>query len=95
MSADRIAQLCAIRDSATGLAASVQRERLLIALQTLGHVTTFEASRFLDIYDPRARKLELLRAGHPIVTTWRSVPTESGERHRIGVYMLRKGVPHA
>ena len=43
------------------------------------------------IYDPRARKMELLRAGHDIVTVWRTTTTESGAPHRIGVYLLRKG----
>lgn len=91
MSADRIATLHAIRDRHMGNEGATQRARLLEALQVLGHVTTFEASRHLDIYDPRARKMELMRAGHDIVTVWRSVPTESGAPHRIGVYMLRKG----
>lgn len=91
MSADRIAALHRIRDLTTGLEASAQRDRLLCALQALGHVTTFEASRYLDIYDPRARKMELVKRGHDVVTVWRSVPTESGATHRIGVYMLRKG----
>jgi len=88
---ERIAALHAIRDRHPGDASSTQRARLLEALQTLGHVTTFEASRYLDLYDPRARKMELVRAGHDTLTTWRSVQTESGERHRIGVYALKKG----
>lgn len=91
MSAERIEALKAIRDRHKGLSASTQRACLLEALQTQQHVTTFEASRYLDLYDPRARKMELVKAGHRIVTTWRAVQTESGERHRIGVYMLMKG----
>ncbi|MBP6900884.1 MAG: helix-turn-helix domain-containing protein [Burkholderiaceae bacterium] len=91
MSADRIARLHAIRDRHLGNEAANQRDRLLAGLHELGHVTTFEASRHLDIYDPRARKLELLRAGHDIVTVWRTATTESGAPHRIGVYLLRKG----
>ena len=88
---ERIAALHAVRDRHLGLAASAQRDRLLDALQTCGHITTFEGSRFLDLYDPRARAMELRRQGHRILTTWRDVPTESGERHRIGVYALLKG----
>lgn len=88
---ERIAALRAIRDCHRGDASATQRARLLEALQTLAHCTTFEASRYLDLYDPRARKLELVKRGHEIVTTWRHVQTESGERHRIGVYALRKG----
>lgn len=91
MNTERIALLHQIRDLTNGLAASAQRGRLLQALQELGHVTTFEASRHLDIYDPRARKLELVKGGHDIVTAWRTAATESGATHRIGVYMLRKG----
>ena len=89
---ERIAALHAIRDRHHGDASSTQRARLLEALQTLGHVTTFEASRYLDLYDPRARKMELVRAGHDTLMTWRSVQTESGERHRIGVYALKRTV---
>jgi hypothetical protein len=91
MNVARVEALRGIRDQHKGLAAATQRDRLLHALQELGHVTTFEASRFLDVYDPRARKMELAKAGHEIVTTWRAVVTESGARHRVGVYALRKG----
>ncbi|MFT3818298.1 MAG: helix-turn-helix domain-containing protein [Rubrivivax sp.] len=92
MTPSRIKALRAIRDRHNDSSASTQRACLLEALQALGHVTTFEASRFLDLYDPRARKMELVRAGHRILTAWRAVPTESGKCHRIGVYMLAKGV---
>ena len=89
--AERIAALQAVRDRHLGLAASVQRERLLDALQTCGSITTFEGSRHLDLYDPRARAMELRKRGHQILTTWRDTPTESGATHRIGVYSLLKG----
>jgi hypothetical protein len=89
---DRIAQLHQIRDRHRGLAASTQRQRLRDALETLGSVTTFEAMRHLDIFDPRPRKLELVRDGVDIITIRRYETTESGERHRIGLYVLRKGV---
>lgn len=90
-SAERIAALHAVRDQHCGEGSATQRARLLTALETLDHCTTFEASRYLDLYDPRARKLELVKLGYEIVTIWRTVQTESGKRHRIGVYMLRKG----
>lgn len=89
---ERIAALHAVRDRHLGLSTSAQRDRLLDALQTCQHVTTFEASRHLDLYDPRARAMELRKRGHNILTTWRDVPTESGATHRIGVYTLVKGV---
>jgi hypothetical protein len=97
MSADRhtdsarIMALHAIRDRHRGDTSAPQRARLLETMQTLGHCTTFEASRYLDIYDPRARKLELVKAGHQTLTTWRTVETESGELHRVGVYSLMRG----
>lgn len=88
---ERIKALHAIRDRYRGEASATQAQRLLEALQTLQHVTTFEASRYLDLYDPRARKLNLVKAGHSILTTWRTVQTESGEHHRVGVYSLVRG----
>jgi hypothetical protein len=60
-------------------------------MQELGGITTFEAMRHLDIYDPRPRKFDLVRGGHDVVTTWRHGLTESGDRHRIGVYTLKRG----
>lgn len=88
---ERITALHAIRDRHRGDTTAPQCARLLEALQTLGHCTTFEASRHLDVYHPPARKLNLLQQGHAILTTWRTVQTESGEKHRVGVYSLRKG----
>jgi hypothetical protein len=39
------------------------------------------------------RALDALQTlGHLIVTTWRHIPTESGQMHRIGKYTLLKGV---
>ena len=87
---ERIAALQEIRDRHRGDASAIQRARLLETLQALNHCTTFEASRYLDLYDPRARKMELVKRGHEILTTWRHVVTESGERHRIGVYSLAR-----
>jgi len=87
----RLEALHAIRDRHQGDATAPQKTRLLETLQELGHCTTYEASRHLDIYDPRARKLNLVKAGFEIVTTWRTVETESGELHRVGVYSLARG----
>jgi hypothetical protein len=86
---ERIAALRAIYARNSSGASSAQRARLLEALQSMKYVTTFEAMRYLDIFDPRPRKLELTRKGYQIVTTWRTVKTESGYHHRIGVYSLR------
>lgn len=85
---ERLAALRSIRDRHSGGASSTQRARLLAALQSLRYVSTFEAMRYLDIFDPRPRKLELVREGYPIVTLHARVETESGSRHRIGVYFF-------
>ena len=65
-----------------------QRRRLVKALEQLGTVTTFEAMRKLDIYDPTARKAELLKLGYDIICVKRKVQTESGEWHKVGHYTL-------
>ena len=69
-----------------------QRRRLIKALEILGTVNTYEAMRQLDIYDPTARKAELLKLGYDIVCIKRKVQTESSEWHRVGHYTL-KGLP--
>jgi hypothetical protein len=52
-------------------------------------VSTFEAMRYLDIYDPRPRVHELRhRFGYKIKTVWQTVITESGQKHRVGLYVL-------
>ncbi|MFY7863878.1 helix-turn-helix domain-containing protein [Roseateles sp.] len=86
----RIAHLIAIREAVPGTAARPQRLRLLEAIHRLGHVTTFEASRYLDIYHPPARKRELVKAGYRVITLMRDVITESGKRHRVGLYTLER-----
>lgn len=54
-----------------------------------GNLTTFEAMRYLDVYDPRARVMQLRRSGDQIDTHWQVIHTESGDRHRVGLYVLR------
>jgi hypothetical protein len=83
--------LKAIAKGASDLSADTQRRKVLTALQTVGSLSTFEASRYLDVYDVRPRVWELRQQGHAILTTWTSVPTESGRVHRIGVYIMKKG----
>ena len=85
---DRLVILKAILAATPGNSAAAQRARLLAAMQQTGHITTFEAMRFLDVYDPRPRKLELLAEGHSVLLSWRHVPTESGRPHRVGVYYI-------
>jgi Helix-turn-helix domain len=90
---ERVAALHIIRDTYSGNASATQRKRLITGIEQLQHVTTFEASRFLDVYSPPARKLELVREGHNIKTAMRDVYTEAGKRHRVGVYYLDKVQP--
>lgn len=87
---ERIAVLHEIRDSIQGTDSAPQRQRLLEAMQRLGHVTTFEASRYLDVYHPPARKRDLVKAGYNIITAMRDVFTEAGKRHRVGLYSLER-----
>lgn len=65
-----------------------QRNRFLEALSRFP-ISTFEAMRYLDIYDPRPRIHELRhRFGYVIKTLRKTVETESGAMHRIGLYVL-------
>ncbi len=84
------AALIEIRDLTKGTQSSVQCDRLLAALHRFP-VTTFEAMRFLDVYHVPARVLQLRKRGHEIVTHWLTVQTESGDKHRVGLYALKRG----
>ncbi len=87
---DKIAALTAIRDQSKGADSSSQCTRLLTALHRFP-LTTFEAMRFLDVYHVPARVLQLRQRGHEISTHWRTVETESGDKHRVGLYALKRG----
>lgn len=89
---ERKAALNAIRDEIPGHHGAAQQNRLLAAIQRLGSVTTFEAMRYLDVYDPRPRKLELVRKGYPVQLAWDRMETEAGVTHRVGRYYLARGV---
>jgi hypothetical protein len=89
--ANRTGQLVAILAAMPGNDTNTQRQRMLTAIQKLGSVTTFEGSRYLDCYDPRARIHELRREGSRIKTVMRAEQTESGVLHRVGVYLMEAG----
>jgi hypothetical protein len=75
-----------------GNSTAVQRERMLTAMKETGSITTFEATRLLDVYDPRPRVHELRHQfGYPITTAMRAEQTESGVLHRVGTYFLTAG----
>lgn len=84
---DKAAALEALRDAMPGNSTPAQCARLREALSRFS-VTTFEAMRHLDIYDPRARVMQLRKQGHRIETHWTKEPTECGALHRIGLYSL-------
>ena len=70
-----------------GTDTTAQCTRIRAALARFA-LTTFEASRYLDCYDPRARVMSLRDEGHAIVTHWRTVTSEAGTKHRVGLYAL-------
>jgi hypothetical protein len=65
-----------------------QRARLLEAMRLCAGITTLEATRFLDIIDPRARVVELRKEGYRIITSWVSQLSECGRLHNVGLYTL-------
>ena len=93
-SPEKKAALEAIRDGLKCTANHSQAARLLEALSRFP-ITTYEAMRYLDVYHCPARILQLRQRGHEIITHWQTVSTESGERHRVGMYLLacRKTAP--
>jgi len=88
------AALKQIRDEFTGTDGRRQCERLLAALRQFP-VSTFEASRLLDVYHAPARVLQLRKDGHKIITLRQRVETEAGVPHSVGLYVLQRGDSHA
>ena len=81
--------LTAIYREGRGNHHSSQTARMALALRTLGTVSTFECRHFLDIYCPPARKFDLVKDGYVIDTHWQNILAESGEPHRVGLYVLK------
>lgn len=79
--------LASILTAHPGNTCTVQCARIRAALSRF-NLTTFEAMRHLDVYDPRARVLQLRKAGECITTVWTQVITETGHSHRVGMYVL-------
>ena len=84
----KIEALHLVRDLHPGVRSEVQCARIRAALSQFS-ITTFEAMRYLDVYDPRARVMQMRNQGETIDTHWQTVITEAGERHRVGRYTLR------
>lgn len=84
----RAEELAEILRAMPGNDCTVQCGRMLAAMERLGSITSYEGSRHLDCYDPRARIHTLCRSGKRIKTVMRDERTESGVLHRVGVYFL-------
>ena len=87
---DKRQALAAILAAHPGNSCSVQCARIRAALSRF-NLTTYEAMRQLDVYDPRARVLQLRKAGEHIDTHWIRIETETGHPHRVGLYVLAPG----
>lgn len=86
------AALNEINDQYKGSSSREQCDRLLAALSRF-KINSFEASRYLSIYHPPARILQLRQDGHHIDTVWESVIDEQGLSHRVGCYVLVQKQP--
>ena len=86
-SPEKEAALKALRAQFTGTDPPTQITLLAAALK-LFSISTFEISRFLDIYHPAGRIKDLRKRGYNILTVWTTAETEAGVPHRIGRYVL-------
>lgn len=84
---EKKAALESIRLKFRGTSTHDQCSRLRYALARYP-VNTFEAMRYLDVYHCPARILQLRRMGYRIKTWRQTVVTESGDEHRVGLYIL-------
>jgi Helix-turn-helix domain len=91
VAAEKAMTFKSILDTYPGNSVKQQRTRIVAAL-TLWPLTTFEMMRGLDVYYPPSRIKELRNSGYTIKTLRQEVTTEAGEAHRVGLYMLGKGV---
>lgn len=85
--ADKRQYLAKILKAIPGTSAAAQCQRLREALSRY-NLSTFEAMRYLDCYHAPARVMQLREEGLAIDTHWVQTVTESGARHRVGLYVL-------
>jgi len=85
---EKEAALKNLRDQFKGTDTSTQINLLAAAMRLCSSITTYEASRWLDIYHPAGRIKDLRDAGFEILTLWTVVKTEANVSHRIGRYVL-------
>ena len=74
---DKREALASILKAHPGNSCAAQCARIRAALSRF-NLSTFEAMRHLDVYDPRARVLQLRKAGERIETHRTSIVTEAG-----------------
>ena len=84
---DKRQYLAKILKATPGTSAAAQCRRLREALSRYS-LSTFEAMRYLDCYHAPARVMQLRDEGLAIDTHWVQTVTESGARHRVGLYVL-------
>ena len=84
---EKLAALEIIRLAHPGVTCIAQCARIQAALAQFA-ITSYEAMRHLDVYDPRARVMQLRNAGERIDRHWRVIVTESGDKHRVGMYVV-------
>jgi len=74
--------------------AETQRNTILKILRENSSMTTLDA-RAHGIMHPAMRVCELRKHGHNIVTNWVYQADDAGISHRVGIYTMDGGVPHA
>ncbi|MFY9480105.1 MAG: helix-turn-helix domain-containing protein [Aquabacterium sp.] len=85
----KLAALTALRDAHPGGSVKAQQERLEMALRRWP--LTFQEMWALGLQDGRARIYGLRQRGLDIMMVWVAIETAYGQRHRVGLYSLRRG----
>jgi hypothetical protein len=75
-------------DEALRLLEVIAQARRALAALRLFPLTTFELMRGLDVYHAPARIRDLREDGHNIITLRKTVETEAGVKHTVGLYVL-------
>lgn len=76
--------------------AKAQCERLMNYLREHKSCSSIEATRELDIIDPRRRIKDLREHGHHIDMVWSYETTPCGRVHRVGrYYLVKEAASHA
>ncbi len=83
------AALIRLRDTHPGSSVRAQQDRLEKALRRWP--LTFQEMWELGLQDGRARIYGLRQRGLPITMDWVAIETDYGQRHRVGLYSLRRG----